>query len=305
MPELPKIAYRLMAPTDIDAATYIRKGALEGLARSENRDIFPWTARRSPHLAHLLKTDPGGSYVAESDGLVVGFSMGFVRGDIWFLAQLFVQPDVHSLGIGAALLKRAHDAGRDAGARIVAVVASSSAAAQSLYMRHGMFGTAIGYHVSGPVDALLALPAPDGNRKLVVDCDGWQDRISALDAQVYGAERRAEHEMYLTEWADSNYAFALNRDGELIGYGYALDSGYIGPLAAVEPDEQLALLRVAGDWLAERQVSAGTAYVTSTNQVVMGTLLSGGWKITNRTYLLASQPFGQFDRYVPSGGLLL
>lgn len=294
-----------MAPSDIDTATYIRKTALEDLARSNNRPINPWIARRPPHLAHLLKNDPGGSFVAESGGLVVGFAMGFVRGDIWFLAQLFVQPEVHSLGIGAALLKRAQDAGRDAGARIVAVVASSSDAAQSLYMRHGMFGTAIGYGIRGPVDALSALPAPDGNRKLVVDCHGWQDRISALDAQVYGAERRAEHEMYLNEWADSNYAFALTRDSDLIGYGYALDTGYIGPIAAIEPEDQLPLLRVAGDWLAEREVTEASAYVVSTNHTVMRALLDGGWKTTGRTYLLASEPFGEFDRYIPSGGLLL
>ncbi len=304
MPEQPQITFRLMTPSDIDAAMYIRKAALEGLARSENREIMPWMPRRSPHLAHLLTNDAGGSFVAEIGGLTVGFAMGFIRGDIWFLAQLFVQPDVHALGIGAALLKRAQDAGREAGARIFAVVASSSDAAQSLYMRHGMFAAGIAYNLAGSVDALRALPPPDGNRKLVVDCYGWQDRIATLDADVYGAERRADHELYLSG-AYEQHAYALNRDGDLIGYGYASDTGHIGPLAAVAPDEQIALLRIAGDWLAAREIGEASAYVISTNHVVIRALLEAGWKINNHTYILASEPFGRFDRYIPSGGLLL
>ena len=31
----------------------------------------------------------------------------------------------------------------------------------------------------------------------------------------------------------------------------------------------------------------------------------GPWKIDHWTFLLASQPFGRFERYLPSGGMLL
>ncbi len=33
--------------------------------------------------------------------------------------------------------------------------------------------------------------------------------------------------------------------------------------------------------------------------------LDAGWKIDRWTFLLASRAFGRFDRYLPSGGMLL
>ena len=42
--------YRPMTPADIDATTYIRKAALEGLARSQGHEPGPWTPRRYPHF---------------------------------------------------------------------------------------------------------------------------------------------------------------------------------------------------------------------------------------------------------------
>ena len=105
------------------------------------------------HLAHIVETDPGGCVVAEIGGLVVGYAQAIVRGDIWFLAQLFVQPEVHALGVGQELLRRSMQYGRDRSVRIFSVVSSTSPAAQALYMRSGMYAIGIGYRVTGPVFA--------------------------------------------------------------------------------------------------------------------------------------------------------
>ena len=299
--------YRPMTAADIDATGYVRKAALEGLAASQNMPRRSWEPRRYPHFAHLLQTDPDGAWVVEVGDTVVGFSMGFTRGDIWFLAQLFVQPEVHAHGLGQELLRLAIEAGRARGARVYSVVSSTSPVSQSLYMRAGMFAIGIGYNVSGPVDALRALPAPDGNRKIVVDCSGWQDRIAALDAEIWGAPRREEHALYVSGayGIDDDYAFALNRDGELAGYGYVADTGHIGPLGAATADEQAGMLRIAGDWLADHEIGDASAYVISQNHAVLGALLQGGWKVGSWTFLLSNERFGDFSRYVPSGGLLL
>ena len=171
-----------------------------------------------------------------------------------------------------------------------------------------MFATAIGYQVAGPVDALRALPEASGNRKTVVDCSGWLDRIDELDARVWGASRRQDHELYL-DWPDptgeEQASFAFTRDAKLGGYAYATEDGHLGPIAASEPEDQLPLLRIAGDWLAERECDEARAFVLSSNATVLGALLDGGWKIRSWTFFKTSEPFGQFDRYVPSGGLLL
>jgi ribosomal protein S18 acetylase RimI-like enzyme len=300
------IVYRPMTAADIDATAYIRKAAGQDLDRQQGREPWPWSPARQPHFEHLLKTDPDGAWVATMGGTVVGFSMGFTRGDVWFLAQLFVQPEVHAKGAGQELLRRAIEAGRARGAKVLSVVSSTSPVAQSLYMRAGMFAVGIGYRVTGPVKTLLSLPAPSGNQKLVVDCGGWQDRIAGLDTAVYGGPRREDHALYMADvWGSEPYAFAVNRDGELCGYGYAMANGHIGPFAAYEPEDVPPLMRMAGEWLRERNVEEAFGYFVTTNPAALRPLLQGGWKVSGWTFLKATQPFGQLDRYVPSGGLLL
>jgi GNAT superfamily N-acetyltransferase len=300
------ISYRPMTVADIDATGYIRKVALQELDRQQGREPWTWTPDRSPHFEHLLRTDADGAWIATIGGTAVGFSMGFTRGDIWFLAQLFVQPEVHAKGAGQELLRRAMDAGRARGAKVYSVVSSTSPVAQSLYMRSGMFALGIGYRVTGPVEALLTLPIPAGDQKLVVDCAGWQDRIAELDTAVYGGPRREDHALYMADvWGKEHYSFALNRGGELAGYGYAMADGHLGPFAAYDPADVLGMMRMAGEWLRERNVEEAFGYFVTTNPTALHALLERGWKVGGWTFLKATQPFGQLDRYVPSGGLLL
>ncbi len=297
-----------MAPEDVHAAAYVRKYALDGLMRSENRQPWPWIPGNEFAQRHILRTDPGGCWVAEINGLVIGVAQGFVRGDIWFLSQLFVHPEVHARGIGQELLRHSYNYGVERGASVFSVVSSTSPAAQSLYMRAGMFAFAIGYRMSGSIEPLLDLPEPDGNRKTIVDCSGWQDRIADLDRATFGAERREDHAYYLdpASWLlEDSASFGLTRDGEFLGYGYALTSGFIAPLAAYEPADQLPLLRLCAGWLDDRGVADGSMWVISHNQTLLTALLERGWKVNGWSFLTANRPFGKFDRYHPAGGVLL
>lgn len=300
------IDWRPMTVADIDATGYVRKAAGEALDREQGRDLWPWEPRRLPHFEHLLRTDPDAAWVVTIGGMIVGYSMGFTRGDVWFLAQLFVQPEVHGRGVGKKALELSMEAGRKRGARVFSVVASTSPVAQALYMRAGMFALGIGYRVRGPIDALLAMPASAGNAKLVVDCSGWDDRMRDLDRIVWGGGRTDDHHLYQQDvWGSEPYSFALNRDGELAGYGYAMADGHIGPFAAYEREDVLGLMRIAGEWLHERGVGEAFGYFLTTNPTALRPLLNAGWKTNGWTYYLSSEPVGRFDRYVPGGGLLL
>ncbi len=295
-----------MTEADLAPTTYVRKAAIESLIRSEGRAVEPWMPRAPIFQRHLLTTDPEGCWVAEIDGLVVGYAQGYVRGDVWYLSQLFVQPDVHALGAGQGALQRSQEYGRQRGAKVFAVSSSTAHSAQALYMRHGMYAIGINYHLRGAVEPLLRLPEPDAHQKRVVDCSGWQDRIADLDLEVWGGERRPEHALFLSELGSVNSTFALTRDGDFLGYSYALDDfgGFIGPLAARRVEDQLPLLRMAAAWLLDREVSDAGAYCPTNNPTLMRTFLDAGWKFDHWNFLLASQPFGQLDRYLPSGGLL-
>jgi GNAT superfamily N-acetyltransferase len=305
MPQPPHVHFRPMTAGDIDATGYIRKAALEWLDASQNKPRVPWQPRRFPHFEHLLRTDADAAWVAEVDGTVAGYSMSFVRGEIWFLAQLFVQPELHGLDIGRGVLGRSMEAGKRRGARVFSVVSSTSPVSQSLYMRHGMFATGIGYRMSGPVEALRELPAPPTDWQ-PASLSEHREAVAALDREVWGASRMEEHELYASgAEGPEDYCFAFLEGAALAGYGYAASNGHIGPFAAMAPELALPLLRAAGDWLAEREVSEGWGHFLSHNATVVKALLDGGWRVSDWTFLLTSAPFGRFDRYVPSGGLLL
>jgi GNAT superfamily N-acetyltransferase len=295
-----------MTPADLQSTAYVRKEALHWLSRDQGREPGPWEPFLAPHFQHLLTHDPDGSFVAEINGLAVGFAMGFVRGDIWFLSQLFLVPEVHGTGVGRELLRLAVEYADRRKARVRAVIASSSPVAQRLYMRAGMFGRGNMFGVHGsPVALRDSLSAPDANRKRVVDCSGWLDQIAALDDDVWGADRRIDHEFYLGRGDVEKHSFALTRDGVLEGYGYVDARGFIGPLAAREPEGQLPLLRMAAEWLADRGVEEGRTGCISFNETMMSAFVAAGWKYDSWTYFLSSEPFGQFDRFHPSGGVLL
>ncbi|MBI5285219.1 MAG: GNAT family N-acetyltransferase [Chloroflexi bacterium] len=307
MPDVKAARYRPMEEADVSAAMLIRKAAMDWLTRSEGREPPPWTPRHSNILRHLLSTDAGGSWVCEVAGTVVGFSQAHVRGDIWFLAQLFVLPELHAAGVGGELLRLAQQYGGARGARVYSVVASTSPAGQALYMRAGMFAIGIGYRMMGAFEPLTALAEPDKAATPLRGVAERQDEIAALDRQVFGAERRQDHAWYLSGGMSDaeSTSFGLTRDGSLAGYGYADTDGFVAPIAAYDPDDQRALLRTAAEWLAERGVERGSIWVVSYNHTMMSALLAAGWRVGGWSFLLASEPFGQFDRYHPAGGILL
>ena len=308
MPEAMRITFRAMTDADLSVARYIGREAMESLERSQGGEPQPWLPSEPRTLRHLLRTDPGGAWIAEINDVAVGYAMALARGDIWFLSQLFVQPDQHGHGIGSELLRRAQEYGRSEGARVYSVVASTSQAAHALYMRAGMFAVAIGYRMSGPLVPLLDLASVGSERDRIDTCDGRSDAIALLDREMFGAERRQDHAYYAdgAGRAGSDASFALLRGDELRGYCYAVvEGGFMAPMAAREPDEQLPLLRSAAAWLVEHDVSTGSAFVLSQNRTLMRALLAAGWRSSGWSFLLTSAPFGRFDRYHPAGGMLL
>jgi GNAT superfamily N-acetyltransferase len=296
-----------MTAADIAAARYIGKNASEELARSQGRVPRRWQPALYGHMPHILRHDAGGSWIAEAGGLPVGYAQSILRGETWFLCQLFVQPEVQGADIGQGLLERAMQYGREGGARIYSVVSSTSPAAQVIYMRTGMYALGIGYPAEGPVAALLSLPEPDAAKKRVVACDGWTDRICALNREVWGDERRQDSEFWLSGTAtpDELFSAALVRDGEFLGYVIANAAGWIGPLAAYDAADQLPLLRVTADWLAARNVEQARLWALSLNPTIMRAVLDAGWTFGHWTHFMASAPFGDFSRYLPSGGMML
>jgi len=86
------VTYRLACEDDLSAMRLIQSTALHDLIVTRggtDPSVMPITDEPSSEMRHLLQTDPKLAWVASEDGRPIGFSVGFVRNELWFLADLF------------------------------------------------------------------------------------------------------------------------------------------------------------------------------------------------------------------------
>jgi predicted N-acetyltransferase YhbS len=152
------------------------------------------SAQRSrERIAHLLRTDPAGSWVAEDDDQrVVGLSQAVVREGVWVLSLLGVSPDQQNRGTGKALLDAALTHGQDAPAGLI--LCSRDPRAMRRYARAG-FDLHPAVTAWGTVDRrkLLRVPAVrDAAREDV-------DFVANLDRRLRGGAHGPDLECLLVE----------------------------------------------------------------------------------------------------------
>jgi GNAT superfamily N-acetyltransferase len=101
------VRIRPLRPRDAAEAAAVARVALEAIypdpqpptpAEASER-VVSGTAR----VAHLQRTDPGGCWVAEADGQIVGTALGLIREDVWGFSLFGVLPAFQGRGIGRRL----------------------------------------------------------------------------------------------------------------------------------------------------------------------------------------------------------
>jgi ribosomal protein S18 acetylase RimI-like enzyme len=173
---------RPMTGDDLPAAAAVSAASF-GLDLSEESVARNWRGR----VAHLLGTDPGGAFVAEQRGRVIGVSQAMRRERLWCLSLLSVEPGVQSAGAGRALLGRA--LGYAAATDVGLIVSSNDPRALRLYAASG-FSLIPTFHAEGSIDR-RALPRPDPG---VRECDGDLDALAPISREVRGAAHTRELE---------------------------------------------------------------------------------------------------------------
>jgi GNAT superfamily N-acetyltransferase len=83
------------------------------VARAALSQLYPETpdpaleasriAAGTARVAHLQHTDPGGCWVAEADGEIVGTAIGLIREGVWGFSLFGVLPAFQAMGIGSRL----------------------------------------------------------------------------------------------------------------------------------------------------------------------------------------------------------
>jgi GNAT superfamily N-acetyltransferase len=221
----------------------------------------PVPALRTPDRAeawarrtrHLLDTDPGGCWVAERDGELLGFAVSFTRELMWLLGSYAVAPGAQDQGLGRVLLGAAMEHGRGCLRGMLAASADPRAARRyrmaGFELHPQMFAT-------GVVDR-SALPVLERVR------DGGSadfDLMDSVDRRTRGAAHGPDHAVLL----ESFRLLVVDRAG---GSGYAYADADGSPVLVAATSR-----RVAADLMWESLAGAGADDAVSVRHITAANL---------------------------------
>jgi len=215
-----------MKEADLDAADTLRS-------------LAGWNQTRRDWL-RLLALQPGGCFVAEHGGQVVGtVTTTHYGGRLAWIGMLLVHPAQRGRGTGRALMRRALDYLRAEGSACIGLDATP--AGEPLYLSLG-FRPAWRL-ARWEADALKrALPRPSHAGVQPIQEAHWE-AIVDLDAGAFGAPRPR----LLRALAQQSQAahVATDESGQVRGFGMRREGAsahYLGPVVAEDPEYAVALI---------------------------------------------------------------
>lgn len=293
-----ELTIRPMTPDDVLAAERVSDEGFFELDTRRRRSSDPNPERRSDthrvgwveRTEHLVRTDPGGCWVAEDATGVVGIAVSFRRETLWCLATYAVLPGQQGRGIGTPLLAAALHHGR--GCLRGMLSASADQRAVRLYHRAG-FQLHPQMGLTGRVDR-SAIPV-DAVAKVRDGSVGDVDLMDSLDRRTRGAGHGPDHELMLRQW---HLLVTDTTTGS--GYVYVDERGRPALLAASDRRTAARLLWTA---LAEGPEEVTVGHVTGSNQWALDVGFSARLHLEQEGYL-ALRGMKPPTPYVHSGALL-
>lgn len=241
-------------------------------------------------IRHLVDTDPGGCFVADQDGQVVGVGLALRRGSLWFLSLLAVQVGLQAQGIGRRLLDATLEYGKDCSAAMIC--ASPDPKALRRYGRAG-FALHPAFEVTGKpnrdeIPSDLGVRAGDWDR----DLDFVEDLIVARRGEPYGTDllwcRDQGLRLFIRDGATpDDRAFA-------IGNG----QGRVNLLAGASDD---AAARVFWQVIAEAEGEVLAGYLQSNQQWAIEVALAAKLRFAMSDALCTRGTLQSPTPYLPSG----
>lgn len=257
------------------------------------------TVGPSGFMSFSLEDDPGGLWVAVHDGTVLGFAWSWACGNLWFLAQLFIDPARQGEGIGNELMKRTLEHARISGAAHKALITFTfNRVSQGLYMRHGLFPKMPIYFFSVSRErAIQALPESRLRAVAIDDSAATMEKLAGIDAGAIGVSREKHHRYSLGDPATTGVL--LYAGDEVVGYCYISPNGHVGPLAVMRSDRLREAFAKALWLAADRPVEKVSAFLPGTCHGALSLAVSQGMRITFPMLLMASPGYGDWTQYLP------
>ena len=295
------VLFRLAGSHDLEATYEVFVTAANELhARTGRPPIDDTEQRRAwalPFRRHALAHDPERFWVAEAGDRIVGFSIATLREHVWYLAALHVLADYQARGVGRELLRRCLAAGGDAPGVVRTVISEAvQPTSNALYAKHGLYQWMPLIHVTGAVQERLDNGEVD--HAAVSDAQTLGE-LDSIDRVVLGMRRTTDHRYWTNQPNLTCLSFRLH--GAPIGYAYVSASGQIGPLAARAPQQIPRILSTTLRFACEQGLPRAALVVPGHCHAALAYLLDNGFRYGDSiNLLLASRPFGRFDRYLVS-----
>jgi GNAT superfamily N-acetyltransferase len=241
---------------------------------------------RQRRIAHLLSTDPGGSWVAESNGAIVGLAQAHIRDGRWVLATLGVLPDHQDRGVGRQLLDRTLDYGQSS--PVGAIFSSPDPRAVHRYASAG-FDLQPSAVASGPVRR--PVDVPPGIRDGSMDDLGTVD---AVDRRVRGGTRSLDIQFQL-----GCGARLLLSDEDDAGYAL-VRRGFVWALTATTEAVARRLLYAALAQVPDGE-SVSVSWITARQQWAVRVLVAAGVSLSVHEAVMTRGPWEPGLPYLASG----
>ncbi len=290
------VTLRPMADTDVPGAVeafdsgFLAMRARFGLPITGNS--IQDEQRRQDRTRHFLATDPGGSWVADDDGAIIGMSQSFVREDYWMLSQLGTVPGVQGRGLGRELLRLALSHGDPSSPGTIQC--SRDPKAMALYSSFGFnlhpVVAAWGHLRPG------AVARPDNVERVEADdvAESHLAIVTAIDRQVRGSARTIDIASMLSQPGNrlllhGDRAYAVAKDERIVTLG--------------AQDEESASL-VLRTMLAEAPdgETIEVNWLTSAQQWAIRALTQAGIELRPSGPVMVRGMNGPPSPYIPSGG---
>jgi ribosomal protein S18 acetylase RimI-like enzyme len=256
-----------------------------------------WNQRREDWEL-FLRLNPGGCFVAELDGAVVGTITTLNYADrIGWIAMLLVDPAMRRQGIGTRLLHRA----METLSNCATIGLDATPEGKKVYDGLGFVDE---YEVSRMVAPTALKKTPGAEPRVRTAQKGDAELMTALDRPAFGAERRSVLETLL-DTAPEYAAIAENESGKPIGFvlgrhGHRFE--HVGPIHGSDVETAKTLARAAFARTAGKPLLVDTLLHTSAWPAWLRSLGFVEQRRFVRMYRGASCGHPQLGSYFAAGG---
>lgn len=287
------VTIRPLLARDAAAAATVARVALGALYPEEltPEERAVRVATGTARAAHVQQTDPGGCWVAEVDGQVVGAALGLLREGVWGLSLFAILPAFQGQGVGNRLYEPAlaYGAAEPAGL----ILSSTHPAAMRRYARSPGFALLPAVSLAGAWDPRRA---PGTLRCRPGDLTRDAATIDAASRHVRGAS----HARDLPTLLDRPGAVLLVVEDD--GFACARHGSVL--LLAARSEATAEDLLWGAMTSGPRGGTVAIDFVTAQNQWAIRVGLEAGLAITPDGPVFARGEAGPLAPYLPSGAFL-